>query len=324
MAVGVPETEVFAAADRVLARGERPTTERVRAELGRGSPALVGRLLEQWWDALSKRLAGESLLPDLPAEVADAFKKVWASASAHGRQDAEEALATQKQQLMADREALDAVRLQGEAEFEIVEAARRQADHERDAALTRLGDLQRLLDQQTELSADALRQRDQVQVRYEQLELDMASIRTKLQAQERAAAVEREALSAHVRAVEERTHAEVDRARAEAKTLRAELVQLEKARAKLSQETSRQLNDAHVALQQAERAAAASAARAHTLEQQLERLSDLPAAWRSAQEALEAAAQREQTLHLELAQRPVAPGKGAAPAKLGKRRPGSE
>ena len=33
MAVGVPETEVFAAADRVLARGERPTVERVRAEL---------------------------------------------------------------------------------------------------------------------------------------------------------------------------------------------------------------------------------------------------------------------------------------------------
>lgn len=31
MPVGVPEDEVFAAADRVLARGERPTVERVRA-----------------------------------------------------------------------------------------------------------------------------------------------------------------------------------------------------------------------------------------------------------------------------------------------------
>jgi len=49
MAVGVPEHEVFAAADAVLARGERPTVERVRMELGRGSPARVGGLLDQWW-----------------------------------------------------------------------------------------------------------------------------------------------------------------------------------------------------------------------------------------------------------------------------------
>ncbi len=51
MAVGVPETEVFAAADAVLERGERPTVERVRQELGRGSPARVGALLDQWGNA---------------------------------------------------------------------------------------------------------------------------------------------------------------------------------------------------------------------------------------------------------------------------------
>ena len=80
MAIGVPEIEVFQAADRVLARGERPTVERVRTELGRGSPARVGQLLEQWWDRLAKRLAGETRLPDLPAEVAAAFKTAWAMA----------------------------------------------------------------------------------------------------------------------------------------------------------------------------------------------------------------------------------------------------
>ena len=34
MAVGVPENDVFAAADAVLARGEPPTVERVRLEPG--------------------------------------------------------------------------------------------------------------------------------------------------------------------------------------------------------------------------------------------------------------------------------------------------
>lgn len=59
MAVGVPENDVFAAADAVLARGERPTVERVRLELGRGSPARVGALLDQWWEQLAGRLRGE-------------------------------------------------------------------------------------------------------------------------------------------------------------------------------------------------------------------------------------------------------------------------
>ncbi len=47
MAVGGPENDVFAAADAVLARGERPTVERVRSELGaRQSGA-------GWWAARS-------------------------------------------------------------------------------------------------------------------------------------------------------------------------------------------------------------------------------------------------------------------------------
>nr|WP_241775236.1 DNA-binding protein [Pseudomonas corrugata] len=54
---------MFAAAGAVLARGERPTVERVRLELGRGSPARVGNLLDQWWDRLAQRLRGEKFSP---------------------------------------------------------------------------------------------------------------------------------------------------------------------------------------------------------------------------------------------------------------------
>ncbi|MBW0171062.1 MAG: DNA-binding protein [Hydrogenophaga sp.] len=38
---GVQVDEVWSAADAVLAQGERPTIERVRAHLGRGSPNTV-------------------------------------------------------------------------------------------------------------------------------------------------------------------------------------------------------------------------------------------------------------------------------------------
>src|SRR5450830_1294542 len=104
MAVGVPENEVFAAADAVLARGERPTVERVRLELGRGSPARVGGLLDQWWEQLAERLRGETRLPGLPAELAQAFVVIWQQATTLAQGVLEQSLESQRQVLAGERE----------------------------------------------------------------------------------------------------------------------------------------------------------------------------------------------------------------------------
>jgi hypothetical protein len=45
VARGVQLEEVWASADAVLAQGERPTIERVRQHLGRGSPNTVAPML---------------------------------------------------------------------------------------------------------------------------------------------------------------------------------------------------------------------------------------------------------------------------------------
>lgn len=317
MAVGVPEGEVFAAADQVLARGERPTTERVRAELGRGSPARVGQLLEQWWDALSKRLAGESLLPELPAEVAAAFKAVWASASTHGRQDAEASLVEQRVQVQADRAALDAESVRGQAEIEIAGQLLREADHARDAVQARLGDLQRLLDQQCEHSADALRQRDQLQRRSEQRELELGTVRAALQTQESSAMAEREALTAHVRDVENRAHVEVDRAREEAKGIRTRMAQIEREHRTVDQAAAAQLESAIAQVRTAECDAAVQATRAQSLEREAARIDGLPAALLAAQLALQAGHDREAALQVELLK--LRETSGAQPTRVAKR-----
>ncbi|MEJ8816065.1 DNA-binding protein [Variovorax ureilyticus] len=49
--------EGFRAADTLLAEGLRPTLERVRQKMGRGSPNTVSPMLERWV-ALGARLAG--------------------------------------------------------------------------------------------------------------------------------------------------------------------------------------------------------------------------------------------------------------------------
>ena len=127
MAVGVPENEVFAAADAVLARGERPTVERVRLELGRGSPARAGGLLDQLWRRLSERLSGETRLPALPSEVSQAFVTEWQQAIHLAQGVAEQALAEQRHVLIAEHARVAAVENQARQDGSISIAGSRRA-----------------------------------------------------------------------------------------------------------------------------------------------------------------------------------------------------
>ena len=164
MAVGVPESEVFAAADAVLARGERPTVERVRLELGRGSPARVGALLDQWWEQLAGRLRGETRLPGLPAEVAQAFVAIWQQATTLAQGVVEQSLASQRQVLAEEREELLA--LDTRARLDVAQARQQTAEaiSVRQSAETRLTDLELLLAQRQAQIKDLQEQRGALQL----------------------------------------------------------------------------------------------------------------------------------------------------------------
>lgn len=268
MAIGVPKTDVFQAADRVLARGERPTVERVRAQLGRGSPARVGQLLEQWWEALAKRLAGETRLPELPADVAAAFRSVWATATEHATAVADAALAERRESVERDHVSLSAERLRLNAEIDGVREALRVADAARTVADQRLADQLELVDQLRRELDDGAHRRDALEARNASLEQELAALRRQVQHKEDGIAKERAATAEHVRSVEDRAHAEVDRARADAKAQKAQIAQLEREgrtlRATLSEEHQAHAN----ALRAAERVQAAAEAKAATMERQ--------------------------------------------------------
>ena len=223
MAVGVPETDVFVAADAVLARGERPTVERVRVELGRGSPARVGSLLDQWWDRLAQRLRSETRLPSLPSEVSQAFVAIWQQAVQLAENVAAHSLDEERQVLLGERAEILAIE----------DAARRDAAQYRQQAATavaqqqvaehRLADLQRLLEQGQRQIEDLTLQRDGLQAERNAGRESIQSLERQLLSDRYDADQARQAQETYVRGVEDRAHREIDRAREEAKATAAQL-----------------------------------------------------------------------------------------------------
>lgn len=272
MARGITQVDVDRAADALLAQGERPTVDRIRQYLGTGSPNTVTRLLDVWWKALGGRLtasADKVALPEAPASVASLASQLWEQALAAARESADAALEE-------DRAALAAAKLEADA---LVAAARQAAEAaesraaEAAAALAtahqRLEDRQRLVDQQAAQIQDLGRQRDQALLRVEHLDAEAITLRERSEALAQEAERLRVAHAEHVRAVEDRAHAEVDRARQETREREKAMHAAEKVHGVRQRELEGELATSRTAGAQALRELAAEQARRETLEQQL-------------------------------------------------------
>jgi hypothetical protein len=78
---GIRQSDVSHAADALLRLGVRPTVEKVRAKIGRGSPNTINPLLDAWWKTLSARLdSGPAALQRLPEPVAHVAEALWMQA----------------------------------------------------------------------------------------------------------------------------------------------------------------------------------------------------------------------------------------------------
>ena len=90
MARGITDKDVWAACDALLLSGERPTIERVRQKIGRGSPNTVSPLLDAWFKGLGARIADPGAFvaaPGVPEPVQQAAKHFWETALATTRKD---------------------------------------------------------------------------------------------------------------------------------------------------------------------------------------------------------------------------------------------
>ena len=87
---GITEKDVFTACDALLLAGERPTIERVRQKIGRGSPNTVSPMLDTWFKGLGRRLQDPGAFApaaDAPDPILQAAQHFWEVAQAQSRHD---------------------------------------------------------------------------------------------------------------------------------------------------------------------------------------------------------------------------------------------
>ncbi|MCD2511888.1 DNA-binding protein [Comamonas endophytica] len=241
---GVQEADVWAAADALLAQGLRPTIERVRQQIGRGSPNTVSPMLESWFATLGQRLGvvqTDTPQGGVPEPVLRLAQELWESASAQAMDRAQQAL--------HEREAaLQASRLSHEADLEHMEQ-REKALHQQKQAMDEAMKLARA--QAQELS----RRLDEMQQLAQDREAQLSSLRAELAAaskarelerkehseEQQAAAQERQRLAEQFAGNERRMLTDLDRARQEvASAKKAQAEQERKSEARLAEWQTRQ------------------------------------------------------------------------------------
>ena len=131
----IREDDVRQAADALLLEGGRPTVERVRGRLGRGSPNTIALFLDRWWAQLGARLRdlpGQEL-PGVPEPVSKALLGLWSAAIDEARGMLRDSLASHYADVELRRAELE--RRAQQVEREAMEFARERAAIEQTVAM---------------------------------------------------------------------------------------------------------------------------------------------------------------------------------------------
>lgn len=259
---GIQPADVFAAADALLAEGQRPTIERVRQKIGRGSPNTVSPLLERWFATLSARMAGTapgSSSPaneaaSVPATVQSAAQLLWDTARREAQAQEQSTQASARDELHAREEALE----EGLVTLAQRETAFAQTRSSLDSALAAAQQAAEALRQQLRDQArEAQRMRSDLDGQVVQLNAQLAQAMERHEAARRAhdqvlAAKDQDLRQAEERHAQEhqRMLLEVDRARQATKSMEAELDLERQRRLRAEGEGAQRLAEAQAKVQQ--------------------------------------------------------------------------
>ena len=267
---GIQEADVFEAADALLAEGKRPTIERVRLKIGRGSPNTVSPMLERWFATLGERLVGSAAGsgskraagndPDgMPVGVRNAARLLWETA----RREAEEVQRVELESVRAELQAREDALVEAQAALAQREEAFAQARVSLDSALASSQQAREALEHQLkEHALEAHRVRTGLDDDIKRLTALLSQAGGTQERMRREHAKAMAARDQDLRQAEERHSgqerrmlAEVDRARQTAKALESELAKEQQRRTKSEEAAAKRLEAELEKLHQAREAA---------------------------------------------------------------------
>lgn len=242
---GIQYEDVALAADALLHDGLRPTIERIRQRIGRGSPNTVSPMLERWFATLGQRIQGktnDAARDDgLPAALWQAAQNWWSQACQAAQQQAADAyaadhaaLAAQAQQLAQEKSQLDAREQALNERLQAMEESLQLCSQQLQESNERWKASQRSLAQKEE---DIAAQRAVIG----QLTAQQAAVQQRLDTVQAQAAAERQATEERHHSHERRWMAEVDRARQHAKQAAQQTQEQERQCASLQAKLEQQL-----------------------------------------------------------------------------------
>jgi Plasmid replication region DNA-binding N-term len=217
---GITQEQVNAAADAILSAGENPTVEKVRGELGTGSPNTITRMLDAWRTKLGERLRELSALPGLPSSVGQAMVELWRVAIDHAKREVEAHYRNERATFESARVELAHERESWETRLQATDAAIAQTQAARDRAEHACATLDNQLQDSHVLRADLVQQRDRLQGVSDHQALEIKELRGQLDEREAALRENRALQDTYLRAVEDRALQEIDRARQDSKQWR--------------------------------------------------------------------------------------------------------
>lgn len=232
---GVQEADVWAAADALLAEGQKPTIEKVRLHMGRGSPNTVAPMLDAWFSTLGARLGlnqqTQELRNSVPNEVLEAAHVLWSNALEHAQKLAQQMLQAREDAAQALEKQLEAQQTKLAQREESLQQQKNAMDAALKLAQAQREDLSRRLDEMQHQLSD----RDQTleKLRSENAEQRKAqeALREQHSRELESAAQERQRLAEQFAGNERRMLADLDRSRQDAEKAKKSQLEAERAAA---------------------------------------------------------------------------------------------
>lgn len=230
---GIQQKDVWKAADELLQEGQRPTIERIRLKIGRGSPNTISPMLENWFAALGNRINGTTFSQDsalaAPEPVEQAIRHAWALALEQATEISNQAVKTQYEENVSARKLLEDEKQAFEQEKRLHEATLQEQEKRLDNVTAQLHDVKSMLAQRNREYENQAQEVGRLKIQIADLLTEQkerqALAEQNLENLNQQHAKEREALESRFRSLELRSVSEIDRARQETRQLQQKLEQ---------------------------------------------------------------------------------------------------